>query len=261
MSGMSDFGGSFFVPNVPVIVAFLAGLFSFVSPCVFPLIPSYLSYISGFSVTELTESGGEGRNKARKAAILHSALFIAGFTAVFVILGIFSGGVAGLIKSTLVMRISGVVVVIMGIYITGILNNFKIFSFLGREAGFNLKNRPAGIAGSILIGAIFAGAWTPCIGPILASILFISATMHNSILGGELLFVYSMGLALPFFISAVSLNLFLTAFNKFKKYIRVVQIISGILLIAIGLLIFFGYLTIISSYFGNAFHYNVPYGG
>ncbi len=256
---MSGFESSFFVPNVPLIVAFLAGFFSFASPCVFPLIPSYLSYISGFSVTELTESGEEGGKRARKAAILHSLLFISGFTIIFVILGIFSGEAASFIKSALVMKISGIVVIIMGIYITGILNNIKIFYFLNREAGFNLKNRPAGIAGSILIGAIFAGAWTPCIGPILASILFISATLHNSIKGGYLLFVYSMGLGIPFFISAVSLNLFLTAFRKFKKYIRTIQIISGVLLIAVGILIFFNYLSIISLYFGNAFHYNIPY--
>ncbi|MDA8304297.1 MAG: cytochrome c biogenesis CcdA family protein, partial [Deltaproteobacteria bacterium] len=160
-----------------------------------------------------------------------------------------------------VMRISGIVVILMGIYITGILNNIKMFSFLNRDIAFNLKNRPAGIIGSVLIGAIFAGAWTPCIGPILASILFISATLHNATLGGELLFVYSMGLALPFFISAVSLNLFLTAFKRFKKYIRIVQIVSGFLLIAVGILIFFNYLSVISLYFGNAFHYNIPYNG
>lgn len=253
------FGSGFFVPNVPLIVAFLAGLFSFASPCVFPLIPSYLSYISGFSVTELTKNEGDALKKARKSAIIHSILFIAGFTAVFVLLGIFSGGLASLIKSKIIMRISGIAVILMGVYITGLLTNVKAFSFLGREAGVNLKNRPAGMAGSVLIGAIFAGAWTPCIGPILASILFISATLHNSIMGGELLFVYSMGLAVPFFISAISLNLFLTAFNKFKKYLRIVQIISGVVLIIVGLLIFFDYLSVISLYFGNAFHYKLPY--
>ncbi|MHB1662099.1 MAG: cytochrome c biogenesis CcdA family protein [bacterium] len=258
---MSGLGNSFFTPNVPFLVAFLAGFFSFVSPCVFPLIPSYLSYISGFSVTELTEGDGDSRKKARRAALFHSILFIAGFTAVFVLLGIFSSTLASLIKSVWVMRISGIVVVIMGIYITGILNNFKIFSFLNRDVAFNLKNRPAGIAGSVIIGAIFAAAWTPCIGPILASILFISASLHNVYEGAYLLFVYSMGLALPFFISAVSLNLFLTAFKKFKKYIRMVQIISGILLIAVGILIFFNYLSVISLYFGNTFHYNIPYNG
>lgn len=97
------------------------------------------------------------------------------------------------------MRISGIVVVLIGLYIAGILNNLKIFSFLNRDVQFNLKNKPAGIIGSAVIGAIFAGAWTPCIGPILASILFISATLHNSLEGGFLLFTYSMGLAVPFF--------------------------------------------------------------
>lgn len=258
---MSGLGSSFFTPNVPFLVAFLAGFFSFVSPCVFPLIPSYLSYISGFSVTDLTSGTGEVRKKARIAALFHSVLFIAGFTAVFVLLGIFSSTLASIIKSVWVMRVSGIVVVLMGIYITGILNDINLFSFLNRDVAFNLKNRPAGVAGSIVIGAIFAAAWTPCIGPILASILFIGATLHNTYEGGELLFVYSMGLALPFFISAVSLNLFLTAFGKFKKYIRAVQVISGVLLIVVGILIFFNYLSIISLYFGNTFHYNIPYNG
>ncbi|MDA8053766.1 MAG: cytochrome c biogenesis protein CcdA [Deltaproteobacteria bacterium] len=263
---MTGFESGFFVPDVPLAVAFLAGLFSFASPCVFPLIPSYLSYVSGFSVAEL--SGGPGnaedagkRKAARISVIINSLFFIAGFTVIFVLLGMFSGAVADFIKSAVVMRISGIVVILMGLYITGILNKIKIFSFLNRDAGFNLKNKPAGIIGSVVIGAIFAGAWTPCIGPILASILFISATFHNSLEGGSLLFIYSMGLAVPFFISAISLNLFFTAFKRFKKYIRTIQIISGVLLIAVGILIFFNYLAIISLYFGNTFQYNLPFNG
>lgn len=262
---------AFFVPTVPAAVAFLAGFFSFVSPCVFPLIPSYLSYVSGFSVSELSgiesadgkdrEELAAARKKARISVIVNSLFFILGFTVIFVLLGMFSTEVSSFIKSQAVARVSGIIIVIMGLYITGILNNLKFFSFLNREAQFNLKNKPAGTAGSFLVGAIFAGAWTPCIGPILASILFISATMHNTLEGGFLLFTYSMGLAVPFFISAISLNLFLTAFKKFKKYIRVIQIISGLILIAVGILIFFNYLSVISLYFGNAFHYNIPYNG
>ncbi len=263
---MAGLGSSFFVPDVSLAVAFLAGLFSFASPCVFPLIPSYLSYVSGFSVAEL--SGGKGaaddekrRKAARISVVINSLFFILGFTVIFVLLGMFSGAVADFIKSAWVMRISGIVVILMGLYIAGILNRLKIFSFLNRDVQFNLKNKPAGIIGSAVIGAIFAGAWTPCIGPILASILFISATLHNSLEGGFLLFTYSMGLAVPFFISAVSLNLFFTAFKRFKKYIRTIQIISGVLLVAVGILIFFNYLSIISLYFGNTFHYNIPYNG
>ncbi|MDA8304746.1 MAG: hypothetical protein M0016_06255, partial [Deltaproteobacteria bacterium] len=144
---MSGFESSFFVPNVSLIVAFLAGFFSFVSPCVFPLIPSYLSYISGFSVAELTEekqgkAGREAARKARIAVIFHSLLFILGFTIIFVLLGMFSSTLASFIKSVWVMRISGIVVILMGIYITGILNNIKMFSFLNRDIAFNLKNRP-----------------------------------------------------------------------------------------------------------------------
>jgi Cytochrome c biogenesis protein len=259
---------SFFVPAVPAMVAFLAGFFSFLSPCVFPLIPSYLSYISGFSVADISGAGegipaGEPGAKAgaRISVIINSLFFILGFTIVFVLLGLFSTTVAGFIKSTVVMRISGVIIVIMGFYITGAFNNIKVLSFLNREAQFNLKNKPAGFLGSAVIGAIFAGAWTPCVGPILASILFISATLHNTTEGGFLLFIYSMGLAIPFLISGISLNLFLTAFKRFKKYVRIIQIISGVILIAAGILIFFNYLTLISSYFGNILHYKIPYEG
>jgi len=247
-----------FIPTVSFVVAFLAGLFSFASPCVFPLIPSYLSYISGISVEKLIE--GKSR-QAKKAAIRHSLLFILGFTLIFVLLGLFSGTIGFVLKSIWFMRISGILIAFMGLYIIGVFNNLKFLSFLSGDKQFSLSNKPSGYIGSIIVGIIFAAAWTPCIGPILASILFIGATMHNTIMGGELLFVYSIGLAIPFFISAISVNLFLTMFKKLKKYIKIIQVLSGILLIIVGVLIFFNYLSIISLYFGNTFHYNLPYNG
>jgi len=247
-----------FIPTVSFAVAFLAGLFSFASPCVFPLIPSYLSYISGISVEKLIE---DKSRHAKKAVIRHSLLFILGFTLIFVLLGLFSGTIGFVLKSIWFMRISGILIVFMGLYITGMFNNFKFLSFLSGDKQFSLSNKPSGYIGSIIVGIIFAAAWTPCIGPILASILFIGATMHNTIKGGELLFVYSIGLAIPFFVSAISVNLFLTMFKKLKKYVKAIQILSGILLIAVGILIFFNYLSVISLYFGNAFHYNIPYNG
>ena len=238
-----------FTPNISVAVAFLAGLASFLSPCVFPLIPSYLSYISGISVDTLASNHTLRSNTSvRLSAVKHSLLFIFGFTIIFVLLGVFSGSIGAVLHSIWAMRISGVFIVLMGLFILGAFNKIKFLSFLSRDVAFNLKNKPVGYAGSILVGMIFAGAWTPCIGPILASILFISASMHDTALGGYLLFVYSMGLALPFLISAISLNLFLLAFKKVKKAVKVISVVSGVVLIIMGILIFFNYLTVVSAF-------------
>ena len=247
-----------FVPTVSFTVAFLAGLFSFVSPCVLPLIPSYLSYISGISTDKLIESKSR---QARKTVVIHSLSFISGFTVIFVVLGLFSSSVGDLIHSVWLMRIAGIFIVLMGLFILGGFNKIKIFSFLNKDVAVNLKNKPIGLIGSALVGVFFAAAWTPCIGPILASILFIASTLHNSIYGAELLFVYAMGLAIPFFISSLSVNLFLTAFKKINPFIKAISVIGGVVLIAVGILVFFNYLSVISLYFGNTFHYNIPFNG
>ena len=247
-----------FTPNVSFLVAFLAGLFSFISPCVLPLIPSYLSYISGLSMDKLLE---DKSRQAKRITVKHSLAFISGFTAIFVLLGVFSTAVGSLLHSVWLMRLAGVFIVIMGLFILGVFNKIKLFSFMQRDVAVNVKNKPLGLIGSVLIGVVFAAAWTPCISPILASILFIASTMYKTILGAELLFIYAMGLAVPFFISSLSLNLFLSAFKKIKPFIKTISVISGVILIAVGILIFFNYLSVISLYFGNAFHYKIPYNG
>ncbi len=243
----------FFTPNVSFAVAFLAGFFSFVSPCVLPLIPSYLSYISGLSMDELKQSN------IKKNSIKHSLMFILGFTIVFVLLGVFSTTIGSMLKSIWLMRIAGVFIVLMGLFILGAFNKIKFLSFMNRDVAVNIKNKPVGLIGSMLVGIVFAAAWTPCIGPILASILFIASTMHKAVLGGELLFVYAMGLAIPFFISSLSINLFLSTFKKVKPLIKIISIISGVILIAVGLLIFFDYFSTLSLLLGNYFHYKIPY--
>ncbi|MFW0884450.1 cytochrome c biogenesis CcdA family protein [Candidatus Acidulodesulfobacterium sp. H_13] len=250
--------GTFFAPNVSLIVAFLAGLFSFLSPCVFPLIPSYLSYVSGMSVDELTASK---TTRLKLTAIKHSLMFILGFTLVFVLLGVFSSAVGSLLHSIWLMRVSGIFIILMGLFILGAFNKIKFLSFLSSDANFNLKNRPVGLIGSVLVGIVFAAAWTPCIGPILASILFIASTMHNASEGGVLLFVYAMGLAVPFLAASFSLNIFLSTSKKLRPFIKIISVIGGIILIIAGILIFFNYLAVISLYFGNTFRYNIPYNG
>ena len=241
-----------FVPNVSFAVAFLAGLASFFSPCVFPLIPSYLSYITGISTGEL------GIKKGiffKTRVFVNSLFFVTGFTAVFVILGLFSGQLGSIVKNIWFMRISGITVIFMGLFIMGVFFKIKFLYFLYSEKQIEFnpvrRSRALNYLSSFLIGVVFAAAWTPCVGPVLASILFIGATLHNTIKGGELLFIYSSGLALPFLASSFSLGLFLGISRKIKPYIKNIQIISGILLVVMGILIFFNYLTIISTWAGN----------
>ncbi len=247
-----------FIPNVSILVAFLAGLFSFLSPCVFPLIPSYLSYVSGMSVDELM---ADKTARSRLSSIKHSLMFILGFTAVFVLLGVFSSAVGNLLHSIWLMRVAGIFIVLMGLFILGVFNKIRFLSFLSSDANFNFKNRPVGLVGSVLVGIVFAAAWTPCIGPILASILFIASTTHNAGEGGILLFIYAMGLAIPFLIASLSLNFFLSASKKLRPFIKIISIIGGVILIIAGILIFFNYLSVVSLYFGNTFRYNIPYNG
>ena len=225
-----------------IIAAFIAGFLSFLSPCVLPLIPSYLSYITGITFGELTQEVLPRRIRFLTAA--HSLLFILGFTLVFVLLGLsltFAGGLLSQHRQV-ISRIGGVIIIIFGLSITGVIN----LAFLQREKKVEIKSRPVGYFGSFLIGSTFALGWTPCVGPLLASILLWSSTEKDIIRGAALLFSYSLGLALPFFISSILINNFLAYFKAAKKYLRVISVITGIFLIAVGIMLFtnsFGALT------------------
>ena len=221
--------------TVSVFTAFAAGFLSFLSPCVLPLIPSYISYISGITFSDLTQETLPKRIKVITAT--HSLLFIAGFTIVFVLLGLsftFAGGLLSQHRE-IVRKIGGVVMVIFGLSIAGIIN----LPFLQKEKKVEVKSKPAGYLGSIIIGATFALGWTPCVGPLLASILLLSSTEGELVKGVSLLLAYSLGLALPFFISSILINNFLAYFKALKKYLRVISIVTGIFLVAVGIMIFF----------------------
>lgn len=228
--------------SVGIITAFIAGFLSFLSPCVLPLIPSYISYITGITFGELTQEALPRRIRFLTAA--HSLLFILGFTLVFVLLGLsltFAGGLLSRHRQV-ISRIGGAIIIIFGLSITGVIN----LAFLQREKKVEIKSRPAGYFGSFLIGSTFALGWTPCVGPLLASILLWSSTEKDIARGAALLFSYSLGLALPFFISSILINNFLAYFKAAKKYLRVISVITGIFLIAVGIMLFtnsFGALT------------------
>lgn len=235
--------------SIGVMAAFIAGLLSFLSPCVLPLIPSYISYITGITFGELTQEAPPRRIRLLTAA--HSLLFIFGFTLVFVLLGLsltFAGGLIARHRQ-IVSKIGGIIIVIFGLNITGVIN----LGFLQKEEKVEIKSKPVGYFGSFLIGSTFALGWTPCVGPLLASILLLSSTEKDIAKGAALLFSYSLGLALPFFISSLLINNFLVYFKAVKRYLRVVSVITGIFLIAVGIMIFTNSFGVLAGYFERLF--------
>ena len=230
--------------EVTVFAAFFAGIISFVSPCVLPLVPAYISIISGVSLDELKE--GHDKKRVLKNVSLNSIAFILGFSTVFILLGA-SATVLGqflLSKLTILSKIAGALIVLFGLHTIGL---FRI-KFLYFEKRFSSQSKPVGLLGSFAIGLAFAFGWTPCIGPILAAILIVAGSQETVIQGISLLAVYSLGLGLPFFITGLGINKFLSMLGRMKwKQFRVIEIISGSFLIIVGILIFTNYLSIISS--------------
>ena len=227
--------------NISIIGAFVAGLLSFLSPCVPPLIPSYITYITGLSFADLQAE--HPSHKVRQQTIIHSLLFIAGFTCVFVLLGASASFLGDFLHEhkTAIRRVGGALIVVFGIHVSGI---FDIGVLLG-EKKLTLHRKPAGYLGSFIVGIVFAAGWTPCIGPILATILAVAATEGR---GVWLLLTYSMGLAIPFFLAALAMHQFLVFFRRFKKHIRLFELITGLSMVLVGVLIFSNYLAVISRY-------------
>ena len=240
--------------DVTIWIAFSAGLLSYFSPCVLPLIPSFLTYISGLSFGELKEAHPSTR--VRLTVISHSVVFIAGFSAVFIALGGLAGLASGSFQTHMrewlgvIQKIGGVLIFLFGVHLSGLLH---IGALLG-EKRIHLRNKPAGFIGTFLVGVAFAAGWTPCIGPILGAILAIAASSAGGVGRGILLLsVYSLGLGVPFLISAVLFHSFLSFFDRFKKYIRMVEIVTGVLLMIAGVLLFFDLFTRLTGYMYQIF--------
>lgn len=218
--------------EVSALIAFSAGLLSFVSPCILPLVPSYLTYITGVSFKDLTSAGA--RKKLWWTTVSHSILFIMGFSVIFILMGASASYLGQLLVSYQfwIMKAGGVLIIILGIHFTGIIS----IPFLQMEKRFEMRNKPLGYLGSFLVGVVFAAGWTPCIGPILSTILIYAGTSQSFTTGILLLTFYSMGLGIPFLLASLAFNSFLSAFERIKRYMRVVTIASGFFLIAIGIL-------------------------
>ena len=218
--------------EISSLIAFTAGFLSFVSPCVLPLVPSYITYITGVSFKDLADE--KIKSRVRWATILHSLLFIVGFSTVFILMGASASYLGQVLieYQSWIMRGGGILIILLGIHFTGLIS----IPFLQMEKRFELKKKPLGYLGSFLVGVVFAAGWTPCIGPILSTILIYVSTSKSYTTGIYLLSVYSLGLGLPFFLSSLAFSTFLSAFARIKRYMRWITIISGIFLILVGVL-------------------------
>jgi cytochrome c-type biogenesis protein len=219
-------------------VALLAGVLSFLSPCVLPLIPSYVGFLTGLSAEEI-----QGR---RGTALLHALWFVAGFSVIFVALGASASalGVLLLASQQWIARIGGVLLILFGLYLLGVLRP----AFLMRERRVHLARKPLGYVGSAVTGVAFGAAWTPCIGPILGGILTLAATRGSVGQGTALLGAYALGLAIPFLLAALALDRFLAWFQRFRRWMGWVERVSGVLLILLGLLLVTGRFTLLTGW-------------
>jgi cytochrome c-type biogenesis protein len=224
-----------------LLYSLVMGMISFVSPCILPLIPSYVSYITGISYDELVSR--ESRRKNMNTTLLHSLAFVAGFSIIFVLLGATASFAGSILSQHLdtIRIVGGVLIIIMGVFVMDVVN----IPFLQREAKLRLKTRPAGYAGTLVVGMIFGAGWTPCIGPFLASVLALAMTSETLGSGMVLLLLYSLGLGVPFILSALAISAFLSSFSKLRKHFKAIKITSGVILIIMGALLLMDKMTIL----------------
>lgn len=218
--------------SVNLFIAFVAGLLSFFTPCVFPLIPSYILYIGGVSLKDLKISG------KRTPIMVNSIIFILGFSAVFICLGAAASLLGKVIfqNRDLIRIAGGSIIILLGLYLMGAYR-LPLFYF---EKRISIKSRPLGYIGSFILGITFAAGWTPCATPILGSILLLAGAEKTLMVGVMLLISYSLGLALPFFFTALAIDRAFAYFKNISRYLDAISIISGTLLVVIGVLLLLG---------------------
>jgi cytochrome c-type biogenesis protein len=224
-----------------IFIAFAGGLLSFLSPCVLPLVPGYISLMSGISIDHLKSDGG---GSARRAVILNSLAFNAGLSVIFLALG----GTAGLVGSAIISNpwvriVGGLVIIVFGLHLIGLLK----IKYLYKDTRQFSSEKPRGMFGSLTLGIAFAAGWTPCIGPILGGIIGLAATSGGWKDGLLLSAFYSAGLAVPFLITGLGINQFLGFYGKFRRHLHKVEVVSGVILILIGLLVMSNRLTVLAS--------------
>lgn len=225
--------------QVPLLISFSAGILSFLSPCVLPLIPGYISFVTGLSVAEMTSPDAMRDNEGkRKKIFVQTLLFVGGFSFIFILMGASATFLGGLIAAHrhLLQIGGGIVVVLFGLHLMGVFN----VRFLHYERRIHPETRPAHFFGPALIGMAFALGWSPCIGPILGSILTYASTQDTVARGVLLLTFYSLGMAIPFLVSSLAIEAFFRLFSKIRNYFQVISVVSGGILIVVGILILTG---------------------
>jgi cytochrome c-type biogenesis protein len=215
------------------LVAFAAGLLSFLSPCVLPLVPSYVGFLTGMTLPEVAAR--------RRVALTHALLFVGGFSLVFILLGASATALGRALNyyQVWLQRLGGALIILFGLLCLGVFNP----RLLSQERRLHLERKPVGYFGSVLVGMAFAAGWTPCIGPVLGAILGLAATSTDVSRGMLLLTVYSAGLALPFLVAAVAVDWFLDWFQRFRRFLPWVMRISGVMLVFVGILLLTGEFT------------------
>lgn len=218
--------------QIGYIGAFLGGVLSFLSPCVLPLIPSYVSFITGMSVEDFKKGD---KALVRKLTLMNSSTFVAGFSTIFILLGVSSSYIGSIFAFYYdqIRIVGGIIIILFGLYVMGVLK----FRFLASEHRVHLKAKPKGYLGSFVVGLTFGAGWTPCIGPILGAILLIASTSGSALYGFKLLLVYSAGLAIPFIATSMLINSFLVHFRVIQSRMKLIMILSGLLLIGFGIIL------------------------
>ena len=232
--------------EVSLLAAFLAGVLSFISPCVLPLIPGYLSFVSGVTLDEMRGTAAVTQTGTKRRAVIMSLAFVMGFSIVFISLGASATAVGALLMDHLALlgKIAGVIIILFGLHMMGVLR----IGWLYNEKRVQTNKKPAGFFGAVLVGIAFAFGWTPCIGPILSAILFVAAAQETVGEGVQLLAVYSAGLGVPFIATSLAINQFLAASARIRKHYHTIEVVSGVLMIIVGVLIFTNKFTIIAQF-------------
>lgn len=227
--------------EVNIFIAFGAGFLSFVSPCVLPMYPVFLSYITGMSISEIKEEN----TKLNRKAILHTIFFLIGFSSIFIVIGFSTSAISGLLLTyqDIIRQVGAILIIFFGLVIVGILN----FEFLMRNKTIQFKNRPAGFLGSFLIGLAFSLGWTPCTGPILAIVISLAATSPQT--GMVMMIAYILGFSIPFLLMAF----FIGKMHWIKKHSQKIVIIGGYIMIFMGIALFFDWMTAVTSFLANWF--------